>query len=313
MNKQLLSNAGALLLLLLVASNSKLLAQSTDPVPAPISKDSAWTTGGNFGLFFQQVALSNWAGGGENAIAYGGEVNLYANKRRRNHTWFNSLIAGYGLAKIGDDDAVKNNDLLIIISQYGRNMKNPKWQYSAGVDFRTQFADGFLLDGAADGTDSLISTFMAPGYLSPYIGFTYKPNDNFSATIAPVMQKMTFVLSDELADVGAYGVDPGENFRSEIGWSVTSAYQKEIMKNVNLKANLLLFGAYEDQRHIDVNLDVFLNFKVNEYITTNFSVQAIYDHDIKIEDGDSIGPRLQLRNVLNIGLTYNFGEKRQEE
>ncbi len=302
-----------LLTLLITGLISTVSAQDTEPSAVPISRDSAWTTGGNVGLFFQQVALNNWAGGGENAIAYGGEVNLYANKRRRNHTWFNSLVAGYGLAKIGDDAAVKNNDLLIINSQYGRNLKNPKWQMSAGIDFRTQFDDGFLLEGAADGTDSLISSYMEPGYLSPYLGFTYKPNDNFSATIAPVMQKMTFVMNDELADLGAYGVDPGDNFRSEIGWSLTSGYQKEIMKNVNLKANLLLFASYEEQRHIDVNFDLFLNFKVNEYITTNFSVQAIYDHDIKIEDGDSLGPRLQLRNVLNIGLTYNFGEKRLEE
>lgn len=289
---------------------NSVVAQDTDV--APIPKDSAWTIGGNFGIFFQQVALENWAGGGENAISYGAELNVYANKRRRNHTWFNSLQAGYGLAKIGDADARKNNDFLILNSQYGRNLSNPKWQLSAGLDFRTQFADGFTYGGAADGTDTLISTFMAPGYLSPYLGFTYKPNDNFHATLAPVMQKLTFVRNDELAALGAYGVDPGDNFRSEIGWSITSSYQKEIMKNVNLKANLLLFSAYEEERHVDVNFDLFLNFKVNEYITTNFTVQAIYDHDIKIEDGDSVGPRLQLRNVLNIGLTYNFGQKIEE-
>lgn len=288
---------------------SMVSAQETMPIP----RDSAWTIGGNVGLFFQQVALDNWAGGGENAVAYGAEVNLYANKRRRNHTWFNSLQAGYGMAKVGNDDVRKNNDFLIITSQYGRNLKNPKWQLSAGIDFRTQFDDGFNYGGASDGTDTLISTFMAPGFVSPYLGLTFKPNDAFSATISPIMEKMTFVLDDQLSSIGAYGVDPGDKFRSQTGWSITSTFQKEIMTNVNLKTNLLLFSAYEEQRHVDVNFDLFLNFKVNKYITTNFTLQAIYDNDVKIEDGDSMGPRLQLRNVLNIGLTYNFGEKKLEE
>ena len=297
--------------LFLLSASSITYAQ--DEPFVPISKDSAWTNGGNVGIFFQQVGVSNWSGGGENAVAYGGELNLFANKRRRKHTWFNSLQAGYGLVKLGEANSRKNNDVLIITSQYGRFL-NDKWQLSGGLDFRTQFDDGYSYEGASDGTDTLISTFMAPGYLSPYIGFTYKPNDAFSATIAPLMNKITFVMDDDLAAVGAYGVDPGDNVRSQAGWSLSSLFQKEIMTNVNLKTNLMLFAAYEEPEHIDVNFDLFLNFKVNEFITTNFSLQSIYDHDIDIEDSDGkIGPRLQMRNVLNIGLTYNFGEKKKEE
>ncbi|QSE97635.1 DUF3078 domain-containing protein [Fulvivirga lutea] len=296
---------------LFVGISANIYAQ--DQEPAPISRDSAWTTGGNAGFFFQQVGVDNWAGGGENAVAYGSEVNLFANKRRRSHTWFNSLQAGYGLVKIGDSGSRKNNDVLIVTSQYGRYLSK-NWQLSGGIDFRTQFDDGFNYAGAADGTDTLISTFMAPGYLSPYIGASYKPNDAFSATISPLMNKITFVLDDDLADVGAYGVEPGDNIRSQAGWSVSSLFQKEIMKNVNLKSSLLLFAAYEEPEHIDVNFDLFLNFKVNEFITTNFALQAIYDHDVDIEDDDgNVGPRLQLRNVLNIGVTFNFGEKPKEE
>ncbi len=281
-------------------------------VPAPISKDSAWTTGGNLGIFFQQVGVDNWAGGGENSLSYGMEVNLYANKKRRSHTWETSIQAGYGLVKQGDVGARKNNDVLIVTSQYGRFLSK-KWQLAAGVDFRTQFADGYIYSGAADGTDTLISTFMAPGYLSPYIGLTYKPNDAFSATISPIMEKITFVMDDDLAAVGAYGVDPGENIRSEAGWSLSAQYQKEIMTNVKLKTRLLLFDAYEELSHIDVNYELTLNLKVNKFITTNFTAQAIYDHDVNIEDSDgNTGPRLQLRNVLNVGVTFNFGEKLKE-
>ena len=300
---------GSLLLFFLLFASTQLSAQKNGP---SVPKDSIWTNGGKFGIFFQQVGLSNWSGGGENSVAYGAEVNLYANKKQRSHTWFNSLQAGYGLVKIGDQGARKNNDVLIVTSQYGRFLSD-KWQLAAGLDFRTQFDDGFNYNGASDGTDTLISTFMAPGYLSPYIGATYKPNDAFSATIAPLMEKMTFVMDDNLAAVGAYGVDPGENFRSQGGWSISAMYQKEVMTNVNLKTSVLLFDAYENLGHVDVNFDLFLNFKVNKYITTNFALQAIYDDDIDIEDSDGdIGPRLQLRNILMVGVTFNFGQPKEE-
>ncbi|MEP2773396.1 MAG: DUF3078 domain-containing protein [Fulvivirga sp.] len=275
-------------------------------------KDSVWTTGGNVGLFLQQVGVSNWAGGGQNSLSYGMEANLFANKQAKLHTWENGLQAGYGLIKQGDQETRKNNDVLIVTSKYGRFITK-KWQLSGGVDFRTQFDDGFDYEGASDGTDTLISTFMAPGYLSPYVGATYKPKKSVSMTIAPVMGKFTFVLDDRLSELGAYGVDPGSKVRSQVGASFNGSYQKEIMQNVNLKTSLLLFAAYNDISHVDVNFDLFLNFKVNEFITTNFSVQAIYDDDIDIEDEDgNVGPRLQLRNILNVGITFNFGDELED-
>lgn len=274
--------------------------------------DSIWTKGGNFSLFLQQVGVSNWAGGGQDAMSYGGEANLYANKAKKNHTWENSLQAGYALLKQGDQDFRKNNDVLIINSKYGRFITK-RYQLSTGFDFRTQFTDGFEYGGASDGSDSLIASFMAPGYFSPYAGLTYKPKKSISLTLAPIMGKFTFVLNDQLSDLGAYGVDPGSKVRSQVGASFTGNYQKDIMENVNLKTSLLLFAAYNDFSHVDVNFDLFLNFKVNKYITANFSVQTIYDHDIDIEDEDgNVGPRLQLRNVLNIGFVYNFGDKLED-
>lgn len=292
---------------LLLSISSTSLAQNTKTY-----KDSVWTTGGNVGLFLQQVGVSNWAGGGQNSLSYGMETNLFANKQAKQHTWENGLQAGYGLIKQGDKETRKNNDVLIITSKYGRFITK-KWQLSGGVDFRTQFADGFNYEGASDGTDTLISAFMAPGYLSPYLGTTYKPRKSVSMTIAPVMGKFTFVLDDRLSALGAYGVEPGSRVRSQVGASFNGSYQKGIMKNVNLKTSLLLFAAYNDITHVDVNFDLFLNFKVNEFITTNFSVQAIYDDDIDIEDEDgNVGPRLQLRNILNIGITFNFGDELED-
>jgi len=283
------------------------------PVAAQTENDSLWSSGGNIGLFLQQVGVSNWSGGGQNAISYGAETTLFLNRANDKSTWESSLFAAYALIKQGDQETWKNNDALIITSKYGRFFTK-KLQLSAGLDFRTQFADGFDYEGANDGTDTLTSAFMAPGYLSLYVGATYKPNKALSVTLAPVTNKLTFVLDDQLAALGAYGVDRGDNVRSQMGASLTASFQKEVMTNVNIKSNLFLFGAYDDFNHIDVNYDLFINLKVNKFITTNFGLQAIYDHDIDIEDEDgNVGPRLQLRNALTIGFNFNFGDKLEDE
>ena len=86
------------------------------------------------------------------------------------------------------------------------------------------------------------------------------------------------------------------------------------MENVLLKTNLLLFGDYSQLNHIDVFWDVFIDMKINKWLTANFSAQMIYDHEIKIEDEDgNTGPRTQLRNVLNVGIGYRFGDKMEKK
>ncbi|MTI19490.1 DUF3078 domain-containing protein, partial [Fulvivirga sp. RKSG066] len=198
-------NLLSILTFTLLFVNAAAFAQSSQDQSTQ-DKDSIWTIGGNTGLFLQQVGVSNWAGGGQNSLSYGMEANLYANKSTDKHSWENNLQAGYGLIRQGDQDTRKNNDVLIVTSKYGRFLAK-KWQLSAGLDFRTQFDKGYEYEGAEDGTDSLISTFMAPGYLSPYIGFTYKPNKAVSLTLSPMMAKFTFVMNDQLSELGAYGVD----------------------------------------------------------------------------------------------------------
>lgn len=278
----------------------------------PTPRDSIWKRGGNVALLLQQVGLSNWAGGGEDALSFGLEANLFANRVTENSTWTNSFQGGYGLVRQGDQGTRKNNDLLILLSKYGTNLSK-SLQGTMGLDFRTQFADGFLYDGRADGSDSLISTFMAPGYLQLYLGFTYAPAKFFNLTIAPVTGKFTIVSDDVLSELGAYGVDPGKNLRTEFGANLNALFEKEIFENVNLKSTLLLFSDYEKPEAVDVNFDLNLNFKVNKYLTTNFLFQLIYDEDIKIlqDDGRTV-PKTQMRNVLNVGIAYHFGDKPSE-
>ena len=62
---------------------------------------------------------------------------------------------------------------------------------------------------------------------------------------------------------------------------------------------------------MDWQLDFKLN--VNKYIKANIGAQLVYDDDIKYKEdtnGDgnleTLGPRVQLKQALNIGILFNF-------
>ena len=280
-------------------------------VYAQDGQDTTWRRGGNFSFFLQQVGLKNWAGGGESSISYGSQVLLFANHITTGHTWENSFETGYGLIKKENLNTRKTVDFIMLKSAYG-NYFAPKWQFSAILDFRTQYTAGYdySIDQANMENRVLISDFMAPGYLQTIIGLTYRPNERFNATISPFANKVTFVFNDSLSSAGAYGVDPGEKVMHEVGASLSANVQRQLMENVHLKSNLLLFSAYAEMDHIDVFWDLFLDMKINKWLSTNFTLQMIYDHDIKIEDEDGqAGPAIQLRNMLNVGVVFSVGDE----
>ena len=120
-----------------------------------------WKTGGRIALTFNQVALSNWAAGGENSFSGNTEFRLSANYVKGKNTWDNSLMMAYGLIKQESRNLNKNDDRIELISKYGRHaVKN--WYFSEELTFRSQFDEGYKTP-----EDTVkISDFMAPGYLT---------------------------------------------------------------------------------------------------------------------------------------------------
>ncbi len=288
---------------------------------ATTPKDTVWSTGGVAGLNFTQTSFSNWAAGGENSVSGTAYTSLYANYAKKKTTWDNSLDLAYGLLKQGGDDWVKNDDRIQFISKYGQYARK-HWYYSGILDFRTQFAPGYNLPN-----DSIrISNFLAPAYLVAAIGMDYKPNKDLAILIAPVTGKMTIVNDEELANAGAFGVEgatyaedgttiltEGSRIRNEFGGFVKVIYKKELKKDVVFQTSLDLFSNYiENPQNIDVNWETLLTMKITRFISVNLSTHLIYDDDIKIlidEETGQSGPRLQFKQVLGIGLAYQFKNK----
>ena len=169
-----------------------------------------------------------------------------------------------------------------------------------------------------------ISDLFAPAYLLTALGMDYKPNPNFSAFLAPLTAKFTFVNDAVLSAAGAFGVDPGEKLLSEPGGYLRAIYTKndftqEFLKGISLTTKIDLFSNYaENPQNIDVTWENLVAMKINKYISVSLNTVLIYDDNIKIavdrnDDGTidageiaTPGSRVQFKEIFGVGFSYNF-------
>ncbi|MBV7440673.1 DUF3078 domain-containing protein [Weeksellaceae bacterium TAE3-ERU29] len=285
---------------------SKIAVQNNDTI-------DGWKNGGIFSFSFNQSAFSNWVAGGVNNIAGNASVNYDINYKNGPWNWDNKIILAYGISKNkGEEvDYRKTDDRIELNSLVGREAFG-YWKYSLFANFRTQFTDGYNYN-AKDlpvGTtykDFPNSGFMKPAYLTFGPGLLWRQSDNLKFNIAPVTSKITLLL-DKVYDlktfkssdeVEMFGIEPGKHYRYELGMYATGYYKVELMENITLENIAVFYSNYlDDFQNIDVDYTMNLAMKINKYITTNLTVQTVYD--------DDAFKGLQVREVFGLGFNLNF-------
>jgi len=288
-----------------------------------VEREDGWLKGGSGTFTFSQVALNNWAGGGQNSVAANAFINLFANYKKGKSVWDNNLDVAYGVIRQGGGDFIKSDDRIDLMSKYGR-LAIKKWNYAALLNFRTQMAPGYDLSSPTSRVR--ISDVLAPAYVMISLGMDYKPNDNFTFFLSPVTGKITIVNDQPLADAGAFGVTkaeydaagllvtPGEKMRTEFGGYMKMSFKRELWENAVFTTKLDLFSNYANNpQNIDIFWDNSLLIKVGKYLGVNFGFTLVYDHDIMIgvdQNADGIieatGPRTQMKQVFGFGLSYKL-------
>jgi hypothetical protein len=285
-----------------------------------------WKKGGIMALNLSQTSLTNWSAGGQNSFAVNGLFSAFASYKKNKNAWDNMLDIGYGLMRQGGKDAkyIKTDDKIDLLSKYGKQAFSD-FYYAALLNFKTQMTAGYNYPN-----DSVkISDIFAPAYLLAAIGLDYKPNNYFSAFLAPITGKFTFVADAALADAGAFGVGAatydgnvilqhGKKIKSEFGGYLRVIYSKndftnDFLKNVAFTTKMDLFSNYfKNPQKIDVSWETQIALKVNKYIIVNFNTHLLYDYDIKIakynNDGTikDIKPRVQFKEILGVGFSCKF-------
>lgn len=298
-------------------ANSQIMYDGLSPNKSGLS---FWKKTNSLGLDINQGTFSNWSAGGYSSVSgiVKGDFNRTYEKGRT--MWVNELKVRYGLNKQENVELRKTDDVLSINSSFGyKSSVKSNWYYSAKMTLNTQMANGYAYPNVEDP----ISRAFAPAYLFVGIGAEYFKND-FKAYISPVTLKSTLVLDEVLANKGEFGLDggifdaegnlikPGKKSRNELGFLFTSEWKKSIMTNVLLKNNLTLYTDYLNNfGNVDVDWQLTLEMKVNSLLKATLGGHLIYDDDIKNKrdvNGVQIteGPRVQFKQLLSVGLVYNF-------
>jgi len=267
-------------------------------------QEGAWELKGVTGLNMSQTAMANWSAGGENSIAGNAYLNASLTHKKGNWLWVTNMVLDYGLSKTKSQGMRKSSDKIGLSTQLGYSTDNV-WFYTLMGDLNTQFAKGYDYPDK----EHQISNFFAPAYSNIALGMEWRPKSNYSLLLSPVSTKMTFVTDDYLSDLGTFGVDPGDHFKIEGGAFVKARAELPVMENVNLITTADFFTPYsKDFGNIDVNWDVLISMKINKVLSATINTTLKYDNDVKTFDDNGVkkGAKVQFKEVLGIGLAYNF-------
>ena len=254
-------------------------------------------------LVFNQSSFANWYAGGNNNIGVIGKVNYNIVYKKDRHYLDNNIQLGYGFVSSTGQSTRKTDDYINLMTNYGYELAQ-HYYLSTGFQFLSQFTAGYNYSNTPDPVfNDRISKFMAPGYLNLGIGLSYNPNENLQIILRPINGKFTFVLDKKLQFAGNYGLEKdGQSLRAEVGTMLNILYKIKLFKDATYVNSVNFFSNYlQHSERVDINYTGSLNLKFNKYITTVVTIEMMYDHD-QIQ-------KLQRKQTLGVGITYNLGYK----
>ncbi len=283
---------------------------------------SCWGKKNVLGFDISEIAFVNWSAGGTNSVSglLKGDFNRTYEKKLVK--WVNELSIRYGMNKQDGIEIRKTDDAFRFNSTFGyRKNAESNWFHSAKLNFNTQFTNGYKYPDK----ENPISRLFAPAYMFLGTGAENSSKDKSRVMyFSPFTYKATFVWDQTLANKGAFGVEKatydeegnlltkGKRAKNELGILFTNNIKKEIAKNVIFVNTLSLYSDYLNNfGNVDVDCDLALNLVVNQYVKANIGARILYDDDIKNKtevDGVTVneGPKVQIKQVLGVGLTYAF-------
>lgn len=282
---------------------------------APVVVDEKvnyWKTTTAIGIDVNQGSFSkNWKAGGVNSLAVGGLLNYRAAYSKESYSFTSEVRLEYGKINNKDQLQKKTKDRIFWDNKAGLQLSK-SWFFYGSVTFESQFDRGYAYFRDDNGPEqqSLISKFMAPGYLTESIGFEYRPVPYFSTRIGTGTAKQTFLLDTAVINPrfngGNFGLRqrqgarPPQTFRNELAFQVTSELRdKEILKNVFLYARYNMFIPYDRKlEHVDHRLDVTLKSKINKFMNVTINGVGLFDKDSDKE--------VQASQNLSLGFGFTF-------
>jgi len=272
-----------------------ILAQDSISFPDELE---GWETNWVLGINGSQASYSNWAQGGVNNIAATGRSSFTSVYHEGRFSYGFLIDTRFGKTKVQDEGVRKIDDRLFIKNRFLYDLGDEESDFKlyGNIRIRTQFDKGFNYGAGEDGTDVLISNFMAPGYFSQDAGLAYIPSSKFTFEAGLGLQQ-TFIRDRSLAET--YGLEEGERFRSEAGFTLGSSFEANIAENLKFSTSINTFtNVSRSIKSSDVYFSNKLSGRVNDFMTTSLSLDLVYD--------DDFSNRVQVAQVLSLGISFDL-------
>lgn len=271
------------------------IAQDSFSIPDTLQ---GWRTSWVVGVNGSQASYSNWSQGGTNNIAATGTSSFTSLYKKNSFAYGFLLDTRYGKTQIDGEGTRKISDRLYLLNRflYTLNEENPELKLFSNLSFRTQFDKGYEYGAAEDGGNLLISSFMAPAYFNENIGLAYIPSDLFTVE-AGLGLKQTYVSDESLSET--YGLDEGDQFRSEAGLTIGASLETDLLENVQFSSDINSFTSFGKAiSSTDIYFSNKLIGRLNSYINTNLSFDLVYDDDFSKE--------VQVAQILSLGISFSI-------
>ncbi len=267
---------------------------------------SRWKNKGNLSFLFNQSNFNNWIAGGENNMSGNLGINYDFNYKKNGIAWDNKVIASYGLLQTKNADFEKKTDDRFEFNSLLGKKAFGEWYYSLFLNFRTQFTKGYIYGKDTNGAEIRTenTNLFSPGYLTFGPGVFWKKSDHLKINFAPLTSKFTFVDKAKTSGLGYvdgsyFGVDANKSMRYEFGFYTSVYYKLNIMTNVSAENTLNLYSNYLDKpKNVDIDYSLAIVMRINRYLSTNVSIQTIYD--------DNAFQGFQTREVFGLAINYGF-------
>lgn len=294
------------------------------PIPKLDLQVNYWKHWTKVGINFNQAQFSeNWSLGGLNSYAIGGILWHKSEFNRNNFNFTSEIDMKYGKVKNEGQLAKPNNDRIFWDNKLSYKLAK-SWAVYLALTYETQFDNAFLYGKDVNGDEiitGLKSSFMAPGYFTESFGLEYKPDQTFSLRFGTGTARQTLILDDRLKPRNArdyyekygrhpnpddvtkgtgeiFGVKEGRTFKNELAFQLTADLNRNLSKNLNLKARYNLFADYEDINDPAHRLDATLTAKITSLINVGLGGTVLYDSAL---DG-----KVQWNQMLSMGLLLNL-------
>lgn len=282
---------------LLLISSSQAQEKETDSLPR-------WEYDRKIGVLLNQSSFDNWLPGGVNNFSGTFNLDYILKFNGEKWSWVSTLDLALGYAQTQGESILSKTEDQLIFGIIAQRKTTNLWNLSTSFNLKTQNAPGFTLVEEGNSVEQIKTTqFFSPVYFRLGIGTSYKKTDKFAFQCNPITARLILVnrqFTENLAPNTQYfGVGRGRTTRWEAGINVAIQSKLELAENIVLKNAINLVSNYlEDFKNIDLDYTLNVNMKVNEFLSTIFEAQFLYD--------DNALADLQVRQVfgLSIGLPF---------